>query len=152
MSSVPPDAAPSRQPPIVGGFRFAPPTLVRVLVATMYLPALCSLGMAVMAARVEHDRYNLQMIAAAVLVVSGLVLALISFALGRGITHGSHDIWQLTVVLVVLVLLAFLAWVLPFWSVSIWAAVAATIVVSAIPVAVLALLLTPVVRQHCAIG
>jgi hypothetical protein len=91
------------------------------------------------------------MIAAAVLVVSGLVLALISFALGRGITHGSHDIWQLTVVLVVLALLAFLAWVLPFWSVSIWAAVAATIVVSAIPVAVLALLLTPVVRQHCAI-
>lgn len=80
---------------------------------------------------------------ASVYVFLGLVLALISCQLGRGIAHEALSAWLLTLGLVVLALLVGVPSVLDHWTVY-------SILNVVITVAVLALLLTPVVRRHCA--
>jgi len=80
---------------------------------------------------------------AGVYVFLGLVLALITCLLGRGIAHEALSAWLLTLALVVLALLIGIPSVLDHWTVY-------SILNVVITVAVLALLLTPVVRQHCA--
>ena len=71
----------------------------------------------------------------------GVMLALISFLLGRDITHAAPGSWLLTLVLVVLALLAGVPPILSHWTVY-------SVLNEIVTVAVLALLLTPVVRQH----
>ncbi len=147
MSSVPPDAAPPQQPSIVGDLQFARPTLVRVLVASMYLPALTCLGM--VAATMAGSNQPLS--GAVPLVLSGLVMALIAFVLGKGIARGSHAIWVVTLILAAISVVQSLpALLLLPWFAEEGAGLVAIVVWGVVtPVVVLALILTPTVRGHC---
>jgi hypothetical protein len=72
-----------------------------------------------------------------------LVVALISFLLGRGITRGSFASWLLTLIFTVLGIVQSVLWIL------IAVADTRTLLIVGVAAAVLALLLTPAVRQHC---
>ena len=72
-----------------------------------------------------------------------LVVALISFLLGRGITRGSYASWLLTLILTVLGIVQSVLWIL------VAVADTRTFLIVGVAAAVLALLLTPAVRQHC---
>ena len=71
----------------------------------------------------------------------GLLLALVSCLLVKGIARGAHTSWQATVALVVVALLVGVPSLLAYWTVY-------SILSVAVTVAVLTLLLTPAVRRY----
>ena len=148
MSYVPPNAPPPRQPSFVGDLQPARPTLVRVLVASLYLPALMPLGLvAWTVAAVPNQPLSV----AVPSLIIGLALAMIAFFLGKGIARGSHTMWVVILILsaigAVQALPALL--MLPFFLEGGVGLVGIVAVSLAIPVVVLALVLAPTVRQHC---
>jgi hypothetical protein len=135
-----PDVARSQKLSTAGAFQTAP-TLVKTLVAFLYLEALLRLGQAVPTMVGLSDDSRDIMVNARV-VFLGLALALIPFLLGKHIARGAHSMWLLTLVLVVVEV--------PFDVHSVLAGLTVTSLLNVIfPFAVLALLLTLFVRQHC---
>ena len=138
--SVPTPSAPQRSS-VLAAFQTAP-TLVKVLASILYgLGLLTLIQMAVWVAGggliVPQDQ-----VAAVVSDLSVLVMVLILFFLGRGITRGSYGSWLATLVLTFLFGIQSVQVIL--FSVTGRAMFRAGEVV-----AVLMLLLTPAVRQHC---
>src|SRR6185503_13191064 len=93
------DGPPPQHLSIVGAFKTAP-TLVKVLAAGFYLPALILLLESVRSAIV----FQIDNVAAEpdggflaififVYVLVGLVLAMVGFLLGKGIARGAHGTW-----------------------------------------------------------
>jgi len=139
MSVTPPPAP--QKPSVPAAFQTAP-TLVKVLATILYgLGLLTLIEMAVWMAGggliVPQDQ-----VVAVVSDLSVLVMVLILFLLGRGITRGSYGSWLATLVLSFLFGIQIIR-VIQF-SVTGRGMFRAGEVV-----AVLALLLTPAVRQHC---
>ena len=138
--SVTTPSAPQRSS-VLAAFQTAP-TLVKVLASILYgLGLLTLIQMAVRVAGggliVPQDQ-----VAAVVSDLSVLVMVLILFFLGRGITRGSYGSWLATLVLTFLFGIQSVQVIL--FSVTGRAMFRAGEVV-----AVLMLLLTPAVRQHC---
>ena len=133
----PPLAAPTPNLSIAGAFRAAP-TPVKVLAASMYLPALLILGLTVLV--VMGALGNL--LVTGVLVFYGGLLALISFLLGKGIARGAHGTWLLSVVLYVIGLLSGVPLLIDGVNV-------ASILYMVTMIVPLVLLFTPTVRAHC---
>ena len=133
------NGSPPQHLSIVGALKAAP-TLVKVLAASFYLPALLLLVESVRMYTVidiQND-YGYSLIYAFVT----FVLAMVGFLLGKGIARGARGTWLLALVLTVIALLACLQSLLGYVSVYV---ILNTIVMAAL----LALLLTPVVRKHC---
>jgi hypothetical protein len=142
--SSPSDVSPPQHLSVVGAFKAAP-TLVKVLAASFYLPALLLLVESVRLALFfgpEPDGNAVHVIYSIVYVLVGLVLALVGFLLGKGIARGARGTWVLALVLTVIALLACLQSLVG--SVTVFAILNAIVMV-----ALLGLLLTPVVRRHC---
>ena len=137
------NGSPPQHLSIVGAFKAAP-TLVKVLAASLYLPALLLVVDSVRTAIEFHAEVDggFAVIASFVAVLVGLVLALVGFLLGKGIARGARGTWVLALVLTVIALLACLHSLLGYVSVYV-------ILNTIVMVALLGLLLTPVVRQHC---
>ena len=141
MSVIPPPAL--QKPSILAAFRAAP-TLVKVLAAILYAIGLLTLiqvaQLMVAGGRVvPQDR-----LPAAVADLLAVVVAVVLVILGWGITRGVFGSWLLTLIVSVL-----------FGAQRVlWMATAATgvrtVLAAGAAVAVLTLLLTPAVRQHCA--
>ena len=124
---------------IVGAFKAAP-TLVKVLAADLYLTALWILGQMTASAVSSDGRADAATTYG--LIFFGLVFALIFFLMGKGIARGARGMWLLLLVLNVVGV--------PLCIVSVREAVTVSSILNlVIGAATLALLLTPVVRQHC---
>lgn len=135
-----PDVARSLKLSTAGAFPTAP-TLVKALVAFLYLEALLRLGEAVPTMVGLSDDSRDIMVNARV-VFLGLALAVIPFLLGKHIARVARGMWLLTLVLG--------AARLPFVFLAVPDGVTVILILHVvIPVAVLALLLTPSVRRHC---
>ena len=138
--NTPPLAAPTPNLSIVGAFRAAP-TPVKILAASMYLPALLILGLtaaAVLAALGFGDN----VMVTGVLVFYGVILALISFLLGKGIARGAWGTWMLSVVLYVVGLLSGVPLLMDGVNMT-------SILYMVAMIVPLVLLLSPTVRAHC---
>ena len=132
--------------PLKPSFRAAfqtAPTLVKVLASILYgLGLLTLMQMAVWVVTVGGLIGPQDQVRAAVSYLSALVMVLILFLLGMGITRGSYPSWLGTLVLTVLFGIESVQAIL-------FAVTARTMFRAAEVLAVLALLLTPAVRQHC---
>ena len=146
--SAPSEVSPPQKLSIVEAFKTAP-TLVKVLAASFYLPALLMLGYAFLVAAgvalavAAFDSSAMGTALAAYVLVLGLLCAMVSFLLGKGIARGARGTWIVAVVLYGIALLLSLLSILADVTVT-------SILDLVISVATLALLLTPVVRLHCA--
>ena len=141
---TPSEVSPSQKLSIVGAFKAAP-TLVKVLAASFYLPALLLMLESVKIASMSDPALpdsGLAEIFGFVGLLGGIALALVGFLLGKGIARGARGTWVLALVLTVIALLACIQSLVGYTSVF-------AILNMIIMVALLALLLTPVVRQHC---
>jgi hypothetical protein len=139
MSVTTPTA--SQRPSILAAFQTAP-TSVKVLVAILYgLGVLTLIEMAVFVAGggfiVPQDH-----VAAVVSDLAVLVMVLILFLLGSGITRGYFGSWLATLILTFL-------FGIQSVQVILIGVTGRTMFRAGEVVAVLALLLTPAVRQHC---
>jgi hypothetical protein len=140
--SVP--APPAQQKPsILAAFRAAP-TQVKVLAAILYAIGLLTLiqqaqWMMAGVRVVPQDR-----LPAAMAVLSAVVVVVVLVVLGWGITRGVFGSWLLTLIGTVLFGAQRVLWMLTA------ATGVRTVLAFGVAAAVLALLLTPVVRQHCA--
>ncbi len=132
-----------QKPSILSAFQTAP-RLVRALASILYAVGLFTLvQLALVVAKVgliTPAARGWAMVAD----LFALVVALISFLLGRGITRGSYVSWLLTLVCAVLGIVQSVLWNL---TVNIETR---TVLILGIAVLVVALLLTPSVRRHCA--
>ncbi|MEP7036257.1 MAG: hypothetical protein ABI662_10075 [Dermatophilaceae bacterium] len=127
---------------ILAGFQTAP-TLVKVLASILYgvgLLTLVQLAMVVADVGLVSPRVRGMAMAADLFAV---VVALISFALGRGITRGSFVSWLVTLICTALGIIQSVLWILVTVTDT------RTALIFAVALAVLALLLTPAVRRHC---
>ena len=127
---------------ILAAFRSAP-TMVKVLASILYAVGLLTV---LQEAMVVADVGLISPAARGVAMVAdlfALVVALISFLLGRGITRGSYASWLLTLIFTVLGIVQSVLWIL------IAVADTRTFLIVGVAAAVLALLLTPAVRRHC---
>jgi len=130
-----------QKPSILAAFQTAP-TLVKLLASILYGVGLLTLiQLAVWVAGggfiVPQDQ-----VAAIVSDLSVLVMVLILFLLGRGVTRGAYSSWFSTLILTVL-------FGIQSVQVILIAVTGRTMFRAGEVVAVLALLLTPAVRQHC---
>jgi len=157
-SHTAPDFAPQQNLSIVGAFKAAP-TLVKALIGCLYARALLVLGGYVADMLSLGDTFDtitdssntpaladaspsLGLVAILVGVGFALVVGLITFLLGKGLARGARSMWLLTLVLTVVIF--------AFAVISVLAAATVGSILNVvITVAMLALLLTPVVRQHC---
>ena len=127
---------------ILAAFRSAP-TMVKVLASILYAVGLLTV---LQEAMVVADVGLISPAARGVAMVAdlfALVVALISFLLGRGITRGSYASWLLTLIFTVLGIVQSVLWIL------IAVADTRTFLIVGVAAVVLALLLTRAVRQHC---
>ncbi|NMM23075.1 MAG: hypothetical protein HHJ11_06200 [Phycicoccus sp.] len=132
-----------QKPSILAAFTTAP-TLVKVLVAILYAFGLLTL-MQVAQLMVAGGRVVPQdRLPAAMADLWAIVVAVVLVVLGWGITRGVFGSWLLTLIITVLFGAQRVLWMLTTTT-----GVRTVFTVGA-AVAVLALLLTPVVRQHCA--
>jgi len=141
MSVTPPPAL--QKPSVLAAFTAAP-TLVKVLAAILYAIGLLTLiqvaQLMVAGGRVvPQDR-----LPAAMADLSAVVVAVVSVVLGWGITRGVFGSWLLTLIVTVLFGAQRVLWM------ATTATGVRTVLAAGAAVAVLALLLTPAVRQHCA--
>lgn len=132
-----------QKPSILAAFKAAP-TLVKALAAILYAIGLLTLVqvaqvMVVGGLVVPQDR-----LPAAMSNLSAVVVAVFSVVLGWGITRGVFGSWLLTLIVTVLFGTQWVVWMFTA------ATGLRTVFAVGVAVAVLALLLTPVVRQHCA--
>ncbi len=127
---------------ILAGFQTAP-ILVRALVSILYGVALLTLvQLAIVVAHVgliSPAARGIAMVAD----LFAIVVALISFVLGKGITSGSYSSWLTTLVFAVLGISQSVLWMMTTPTQT------RTVLVLVVAVVVLALLLTPAVRRHC---
>ncbi|MEO8556034.1 MAG: hypothetical protein ABI474_05135 [Actinomycetota bacterium] len=133
-----------QKPSILAAFQTAP-MLVKVLASVLYGVGLLTLiQMASFVADWRLIGPN-DHVAAVVSGLPGLVVALLLLLLGRGITRGAYGSWLATLIFAVLLIVQRVLWILPTVTGS-WTR---TVLMVGVALAVLALLLTPAVRQHC---
>lgn len=140
MSVTIPPAPP--KPSILAAFRTAP-ALVKVLASI-----LCGVGLLTLiqlAVVVVHVGLISPSARGTAMVADlfAVVVALTSFLLARGITRGEFGSWLWTLIFTVLGLVQSVLWILADVMEF------RTFLILGLAVAVLALLLTPAVRQHC---
>lgn len=137
-----PTMAPLPNLSVVGAFKTAP-TLVKVLAASFYLSGLYLLWLAFAAFTSPSTAAGGDNVLVGVFLSFFFVLmALVGFLLGKGIARGARGTWLLSLVLCGLALAVVVLGMLGAVTVT-------SIVNVVILVVTLALLLTPVVRQHC---
>jgi hypothetical protein len=127
---------------ILAEFQTAP-MLVRVLASVLYGVGLLTL---VQLAMVVAEVGLISPAARGIAMVADLfaiVVALISFLLGKGLTRGSYGSWLMTLAFTVLGIVQSVLWMLTTPTQT------RTVLVLVVAVVVLALLLTPAVRRHC---
>lgn len=128
---------------VVESFKAAP-SLVKVLAAAFYLPSIYLLVLAIVAAVGADTPAGPaeDTLFAWALLFFGFLFAVIGFLLGKGIARGARGTWLLALVLCGLAIVSVVMTLLGAVTVG-------SIVNLVIFVGTAALLLTPVVRQHC---
>lgn len=141
MSVTPPPAL--QKPSILATFTTAP-TMVKVLAAILYAIGLLTLVQVAQLMVAGGSVGPQDRLPAAMADLSAVVVAVVSVVLGWGITRGVFGSWLLTLIITVLFGAQRVLWMLTTTT------GVRTVLAVGVAVAVVALLITPVVRHHCA--